>query len=132
MVNRWLRSTDSIKHRKSTCIKLGSGRRALYPFIETSLYSDVVQKRRSGLSLSISNVCTMMRSLVDTDTFKASYSWAYGFMKRYKLKLLKPVAVAAKDWDTLDGYSIGIRDKIDGFFDYLNSLNVHQYKPEIY
>ena len=59
-----------------------------------------------------------MRNLVSIDSFKASYSWAYGFMKRFNLKLAKPVAVGIKDWNNVGIESISIRQKLDGFFQY--------------
>jgi hypothetical protein len=61
----------------------------------------ILSIREQGVSLSISNIVTFMRNLlVDIDsTFKASYSWADGFMPRYGLKLRKPsVYVSIKDW----------------------------------
>ena len=63
-----------------------------------------------------------MRSLVSIDSFKASYSWAYGFMKRFNLKLIKPVAVQMKDWNNVCIESIPIREKINGFFQYYDQL----------
>ena len=47
-----------------------------------------------------------MRNLVSIHSFKASYSWAYGFMKRFNLKLIKPVAVQMKDWNNVNVDSI--------------------------
>ena len=63
-----------------------------------------------------------MRNLVSIDSFKAGYSWAYGFMKRFKLKLVKPVAVQMKDWNNVNVESIPIRQKIVGFFQYYDQL----------
>ena len=73
----------------------------------------------------------MMRSLVSIDSFKAIYSWAYGLMKRFKLKLFKPVAVQMKDWNNVCIESIPIRQKINGFFQYYDQLKSrYNYKDE--
>ena len=87
-------------------IKHGCGRKPFYPIHETTLYNTVIDKRQSGYSLSISNISTIMRSLVSIDSFKASYSWACGFMMRFNLKLFKPVAVQMKDWNNVNVDSI--------------------------
>ena len=72
-----------------------------------------------------------MRNLVSVDSFKAGYSWAYGFMKRFNLKLIKPVAVQMKDWNNVNIDSIHIRQKINGFFQYYDRLKSrYNYKDE--
>ena len=52
-------------------------------------------------------------------------------MKRFDLKLVKPVAVQMKDWNNGNVYSIPIRQKINGFFQYYDQLKSrYNYKDE--
>ena len=52
-------------------------------------------------------------------------------MKRFNLKLVKPVAVGLKDWNNVGIESIPIRQKINGFFQYYDQLKSrYHYKDE--
>jgi hypothetical protein len=108
MVGRWIKASENwtTETRRHT-IKVGSGRKALYPEAEKKLYSWIIEQRKQGLAVTYTTVKVAMFEILkepemtalygnSAENFKASFRWLTSFMKRYKLSLRRRTKISQK------------------------------------
>jgi Tc5 transposase DNA-binding domain len=99
MVGRWMKASAKwTTETKLYSLRIGSGRNSFFPEAEKRLYNWVIEQRKQGLAVTSATIKVTMFNILEepdmialygntTESFKASFRWLYGFMKRYKLSL---------------------------------------------
>jgi hypothetical protein len=108
MVGRWMKaSTKWTAETKLHCLRVGSGRNSFFPEAEKRLYNWVIGQRKQGLAVTSAIIKVTMFNILEepdmidlygntTESFKASFRWLYGFMKRYNLSLRRRTKISQK------------------------------------
>ncbi|CAG8835352.1 9670_t:CDS:2, partial [Gigaspora margarita] len=85
MIGRWVKASASCENQANTnSRKLGSGRRALYPKAEESLYTWIIEQRKQVLAVTYMTIQNQMKKILQqpnmillysdaAKTFKTSY-----------------------------------------------------------
>lgn len=99
MVGRWMKaSTKWTVETKLDSLRVGSGRNSFFPEAEKRLYDWVIEQRKQGLAVTYTTIKVTMFNILEepdmvalygntTESFKASFCWLNGFMKRHNLSL---------------------------------------------
>jgi transposase-like protein len=97
LVSRWAKNVPKFEACKPQCRKIGSGRTPAHLQLETQLHSTLVKERQEGRPVSMVSLKSRMLALVANSPaspqlnpllpFKASWSWASGFMRRFNWSL---------------------------------------------
>jgi len=117
MVSRWISREKVIAASKKSTRKIGSGRTVTFPNEETAVNDYILSKRSQNLIVSYDDIKSKMLSLTLGSSFKASTSWLYGFMKRYRFSLRICTTTVKKN--SSPTASLSREAKIQSFYDFV-------------